>query len=111
MLTRGKWAFPLLFLVPIDHPFIQVHNGSGTDWSSEEIEQFRLRIQRCRLSIVVFIYLITKSSIPDGLLYQFDKETSQLTDKRFEFNLYPEHAKNQKHYEALGEVRRLRYIV
>lgn len=40
----------------------------------------------------------------DGLLYQYDKETSQLTNKRFEFNLYPEHAKNQAHYEQLGEV-------
>lgn len=43
-------------------------------------------------------------SLLDGLLYQFDKDTSQLTNKRFEFNLYPEHSKNQKHYEALGEV-------
>lgn len=44
--------------------------------------------------------------LTDGILFQVDKDTLQLTDKRFEFNLFPEHAKNQKHYEALGEVRK-----
>lgn len=49
--------------------------------------------------------MLLSSLIPsDGLLYQFDKEKSVLTDKRFEFNLYPEHSENQKHYEALGDV-------
>ena len=42
----------------------------------------------------------------DGQLYQVDKSTGLLTDRRFEFNLYREHAKNQKNYEALGEVSR-----
>lgn len=50
------------------------------------------------------VTLISWQPLPDGLLYQVDKDTLQLTDKRFDFNLYPEHSKNQKHYEALGEV-------
>lgn len=64
----------------------------------------------CVKNVTHIYILINYFVFPDGLLYQFDKETSQLTDKRFEFNLYPEHSKNQNHYEALGDVSTVRGI-
>lgn len=39
----------------------------------------------------------------DGKLRQIDKETSKLTDKGFDFNIYTSAQENQAHYEALGE--------
>lgn len=51
-----------------------------------------------------FIGKMLMHLLSDGLLFQYDKEKSLIKAKRFDFNLYPDHSENQKHYEALGEV-------
>jgi hypothetical protein len=43
----------------------------------------------------------------DGQLRKLHE--GQITDEKFEFNIKDDHEYNQKHYEALGEVKQCNY--
>lgn len=67
--------------------------GYGFNEGNLEYETFRI------------IFIFNLFSFSEGKLRKIDKETGKVGTEPFNFQISSSHAENQRHYEALGDVR------